>query len=185
MILSLGLDLSLTAPGLVLLLKEKGVKDVIPVIAEQIPVPTSDKATHWQRVSGIGDHVASVIETHDPGIIVIEGYGQGGHKNVSAFVKQVDVGAIVRLILWGNDKQWQEVPPTSLKQFVTGKGKLPPGAKGKKEMIRHVSERWGFQTKNHNIADAYGLARWGLARAGAIPCTPEQSDVMDRVKSGA
>lgn len=185
MTLSLGLDLSLTAPGLVLLQKRPGSKLVETVIAEQIPVPKANKAGRWDRVGVIGDHVAAVVDAHKPGVVVIEGYGQVRHGGVQSFVKCVEVGSIVRLVLWGNDLPWLEVPPQSLKKFVCGTGKLPSGAAGKKEMIRNVSERWGFDTTNHNIADAYGLARFGLAKGGAVSCEPWQVDVVDRVAVAA
>lgn len=180
---ALGLDLSLTAPGLVLLSRVAGQKVVETVIAEQIPVPKADKVGRWERVGVIGDHVASVIEAHHPGVVVIEGYGQVSHGGVQSFVKCVEVGTVVRLVLWGNNLKWLEVPPTSLKKFVCATGKLQPGKKGKKQFMAHVAERWGFETTNDNIADAYGLARFGLAKAGVVPVEPWQVDVIDKVQT--
>jgi hypothetical protein len=86
------------------------------------------------------------------------------------------------MILRRKGLNWLEVPPTSLKKFACGTAKLPSGAKGKKEIIRNVRERWGFETSNHNIADAYVLARFGLGKDGVVAVEPWQVDVLDAVK---
>lgn len=181
MIKSLGLDLSLTAPGLVLLAKEQGSKTVETVIAEQIPVPAPGKMGRWDRVLVVGDHVAEVIEAHEPGVVVIEGYGQVRHGGVQSFVKCVEVGTLVRLVLHAKAMKWLEVPPQSLKKFVTGKGNLPSGAKGKRLMCEAVAANWGHETTNHNVADAFGLARIGLAYRGQVATTKHQLDVLDNL----
>jgi len=44
--------------------------------------------------------------------------------------------------------------PPQIKKFVTGKGNA------KKELIiKEVYKKWGFETDNHNTADAYAVAR--------------------------
>lgn len=49
------------------------------------------------------------------------------------------------------------VPPTTLKKFV--------GAKKKVLMAREVFKRWGYQSDDHNLVDAYAIARWAMAQA--------------------
>jgi len=44
--------------------------------------------------------------------------------------------------------------PTQIKKFITGRGNAK-----KDVIIREVYKRWGFETDDHNIADAYGLAQ--------------------------
>lgn len=180
----LGLDLSLTAPGLVVLAKEKGSKIVDTVVAEQIPVAKASEGNRWDRIVMIGDHVASIVDAHKPSVVVIEGYGQVSHGGVQSFVKQVEAGTIVRLVLWGNDLEWMEVPPTSLKAFTLFKGDPRTGLASKKAMCAAVKRRWGYETKNHNIADAFSLAAFGLAAKGIVPCLPAQWDTIGKV-SGA
>lgn len=46
------------------------------------------------------------------------------------------------------------VAPTSVKKFTTGSG-----ASRKSEMIKAVYKRWGYDTSDDNVADAYALAR--------------------------
>lgn len=175
---SVGLDLSLTGTGLVGLSKVPGCKDVEELFSECLVPDTG--ADRFAKVKGVADHILSRIRCLENPIITIEGYGQGAHKGVASFVKLVEVGTAVRMGLWELGLSWAEVPPQSLKKFVTGSGVKVD----KKRMIHGCSEVWGFETDNHNIADAYGLARFGLARGGLVPCEPWQVDVMERVKSG-
>lgn len=49
-----------------------------------------------------------------------------------------------------------QVPPTSLKKYVTGKG---TGVQ-KNQMLLAVYKKWGVAFDDDNIADAYGLARF-------------------------
>lgn len=54
-----------------------------------------------------------------------------------------------------------EVPPTTLKQFVIGKGQ------GAKELVRlHAYKRWGVDFDTNDEVDAYGLFRLGLCVIG-------------------
>lgn len=52
------------------------------------------------------------------------------------------------------------VATNTLKKFVTGSGR---GAK--QLMVKYVDKKWGFDTDNDNLADAYGLARLAAAVA--------------------
>lgn len=181
---SLGLDLSATAPGLVLLEWIKGDPIIDLLEAQTIPIPKN--IDRYGRVSHIADVVMAVVKEYGPDEIVIEGYGQTSKQGVQSFIKLVEVGTEVRMRLVREGLNiWIEVPPVSLKKFVTGTGKLPSGAKGKKEMIRAVERHWGFATTDHNIADALGLAAFGLARRGVLSVRPEQLDALDGVKCRA
>jgi len=181
MIVSLGLDISATGTGVVFLGKQKGSKDLVTLFADQIPPAKAPKLGRWERVDMVGSQVAALIERHPPSVVAVEGYGQVHHGGVQSFAKVVEVAAIVKLVLWSSGLVWHEVPPPSLKKFTTGSGKLPSGASGKKVMIRHVEINWGFATTNHNIADAYALAAFGLAKHGAISCKPHQLDALEGV----
>ncbi|MCX5318137.1 hypothetical protein [Streptomyces sp. NBC_00154] len=46
------------------------------------------------------------------------------------------------------------VAPTSVKKFVTGSGRAD-----KDKMLLAVYMRWQFEAPNHDVADAYTLAR--------------------------
>lgn len=51
-----------------------------------------------------------------------------------------------------------QVPPMSLKKFVTGKG----NGVQKNQMLLHVYKKWGIEFSDDNAADAYSLARFVL-----------------------
>jgi Holliday junction resolvasome RuvABC endonuclease subunit len=46
------------------------------------------------------------------------------------------------------------VPPTSLKKYVTGKGRVE-----KNQILLQVYKKWDVEFNNDNAADSYGLAR--------------------------
>lgn len=52
------------------------------------------------------------------------------------------------------------VASTTLKKFITGKGTGP-----KSVIIKGVYKKWGYDTDDENLADAYGLARLAAAIA--------------------
>lgn len=87
-------------------------------------------------------------------VMAMEGYAHGAKFNRE---KLGELGGIVKLAFYDVFKQDPIiVPPTVLKKFVTGKGNA-----SKDEMIKGVTEKWSTDIKgNHNIADAYGLARY-------------------------
>lgn len=93
-----------------------------------------------------GMHVSSGAEIH----IVMEGYAFGAKLNRE---KLGELGGIVKLVsqlvLHQNPIS---VPPTTLKQYVTGSGKA-----SKEDMLAAV-QKWDADITDHNLADAYGLA---------------------------
>jgi len=55
--------------------------------------------------------------------------------------------------------------PKSIKKFASGKGNA------KKELlIRDVFKRWGFETDNNNLADAYAIAKLTEAHHKVLTC---------------
>ena len=67
-----------------------------------------------------------------------------------------------------------QVPPTSLKKFVTGRGNAK-----KQEMLLEVYKRWGVELRDDNAADAFGLAKI----ASGLAETKAQAEVIDKVES--
>ena len=174
---ALGLDISLTATGVVLLEKFPGMR---PRTDFADVVQSTAQEERYARIDRVATEVFAKIVDGSPDVIVIEGLGQGGHGHVQAFVKVVELSGLIKLMLWANDYAWVEVPPSSLKKFVAGKGSTAKGG-----MCRAVEANWGFATKNDNLADAYGLAAVGLALRGSLALKPHQIEVLDGLKSGA
>jgi crossover junction endodeoxyribonuclease RuvC len=64
---------------------------------------------------------------------------------------------ITRLFLFKKEKNYKVIAPGTLKKFVTGKGN------SKKElMLLKTYKKWGIEFEDHNLCDAYGLARMAL-----------------------
>jgi crossover junction endodeoxyribonuclease RuvC len=88
--------------------------------------------------------------------VCLEGYARNAKMGRE---EAGELGAITKLQLL---QQLHKIPclvaPLQLKKFVTGKTTAK-----KDDMKLHVYKRWGFETSDDNVADAYGLAR--LAQA--------------------
>lgn len=116
------------------------------------------KLTGFPRIHAIVGEVFSVIEKFDPVSIVIESMIVG---QASSAVTVIQVASILRYFLWQEGILYTEVPPSTLKQFVAGKGNAT-----KEQVMMHVLKQFGFESKTNNIADAVGLAFFGAAQAG-------------------
>lgn len=109
------------------------------------------------RADLIAKQVIHCIETHQPMSVFIEGYG---YSNTHTLVTLVEIGTLIRHALYVRGMQYHEIPPTSLKKFVCGKGNA------KKDMVmKEVYKRWGFEGTD-NECDAVGLAMFGAAVHG-------------------
>ncbi len=92
--------------------------------------------------------------------IIIEGYGFARTQNI---VPLIEVGTAVRYLLFQQGFSYIDVPPTSLKKFVTGKGNVK-----KEMMLKEVYKRWSIDCDTNDEADAVGLAHMGMALDGKL-----------------
>lgn len=102
--------------------------------------------------------VSELIDAYCVDLVIIEGYSYAGKFN-NAF--QYELGSCLRYQMHLDENAYVEVPPTSLKKFVCGKGNAK-----KDLMLLGVYKMWDFDTENDNEADAYGLAQFGRAIIG-------------------
>lgn len=160
MTLYLGLDLSWTATALVAIREDGSVAHRATIGTEKRDFPNHiSRLLTMDRWIGeaIADALGFSIGGHpiDSGIrttVAIEGYSMGSsHGREMAG----ELGGAVRMRIaeWGF--KFLDVPPTTLKKFVTGKGVAP-----KEVMLREVYRRWGFDADSNDEADAYALARY-------------------------
>lgn len=143
----MGLDLSLTGTGVVILDRAGS-----PVHAETI----SCKFQGMERLAFIRGSVASLLSRHSPLLTCVEGYSFSSRQSHAHALGEL--GGVIRLLLHRNGFIYHDIPPSTLKKFVTGKGNAM-----KDEVMMNVYKRWGFEAKDNNQADAYGLARISLA----------------------
>ena len=142
-----GIDPSLRATGLIVMDQNKYV------MKEQV-ITTKSSQGHEESMSYLMDELAFI-----PNIIRLESvYIEApyvGHPN-----NTLQLGAIhymIRILLYKNDIKYKTVPPKSLKLFHCGFGNAK-----KAEVLDAVEKTLGVRFKDHNLADAYGLARMAL-----------------------
>lgn len=116
------------------------------------------KLTGFPRLEALVNDVASIITTYQPDHIFIEDMFVG---HASSAVTIIQIGSLLRYYLWQEGITYTDVAPTVLKKFVGGKGNAK-----KEEIMMHVQKNWGFTSPTNNIADAVGLAMFGLCAHG-------------------
>ena len=138
-----GIDLSLNATGFITLTEDK------EIIKEEI-ISSKPKNEIEERIIFIRDEISKLISS--PSIIYIEGLS---YMSVSATLAQLAaLHYTIRIFLYElKTYPFKIIPPTSLKKFTTGKGNSK-----KSLMIKEVYKKWGYDTSDDNLADAYGLA---------------------------
>jgi len=107
-----------------------------------------------ERLGDIARYMSEILTKYKPTAVIVEGYSFMSKHNL---VTMAEVGTVVRFFLWQEDYDYIELPPTSLKKFVTGKGQAK-----KDLMLLNVYKLWGFDTDNDNIADAFALGMYAL-----------------------
>lgn len=118
-----------------------------------------------------GHLFAALVEIDDIAQICVEGYSAG-----SKFGREAagELGAMVKMAIYDYFDQFADdrhgdlrypciVQPSTLKKYVTDNG-----AAKKNNMLLAVYKKWGFETDDDNLADAYSLARLALAVDTAI-----------------
>jgi crossover junction endodeoxyribonuclease RuvC len=123
------------------------------------PPEGKDKQNHpsryvrWDRyTAAVEDLLTQWAVTY----VFVEGYG---YANAHTLATLVELGSLVRQVLHESEAVWYEVPPTSLKKFLTGRGNAK-----KDEILLAVYKRFGIECSGHDEADAVALAFFGAAR---------------------
>lgn len=142
----IGLDPSLTASGIA-----TGYTD---------PWVIKSKYKSMARIADIRDELRTAIGTPTDDIVVIEGYSMGSHNSHSHELGEL--GGVIRMWLYENGVKWVDVPPTTLKLFLTGKGNA-----SKDDMIG-AAVRLGCPVSNNNAVDAWALRQLGLYHYAAL-----------------
>lgn len=122
----------------------------------------TSKKVDLHRADHLWEQIAVIIKEHiRPGMlkrdymIVIEDYV---FMKGRAMQVLFEIGTVIRYNLFNYGFHYLEVPPTSLKKFVTGSGNAK-----KEQMLKEVYRRWDIDCKTSDEADAIGLACIGLA----------------------
>jgi len=171
---SLGLDLSLTGTGLVILEDGKIVEQKLIKSKPVGDLPINELKRIQKIVSDIGD----IIKDQQIDVSVIEGMAFG-IRNATSLVQLSALNYFTRALLLERNIPFIIVAPTSLKKFITSNG-----AAKKDEMLLSTFKRYGVTILDDNICDAYGLAQVGLALLGgnSKDITKLQEEVINLLK---
>ena len=159
MITSMGIDLSTSATGVVLL---QASVDKNPVLILEVELVSKTPAGA-ARNRDLARQVMTLVLDHEPDKIVIEGYSLN-LKNAASVVPLVELGGVVRLMLHLDELKWYDPTASEIKKFCTGKGNSQ-----KNVVMMNVLKRWGHESKTDNTADAYVCAALGLATSNQLP----------------
>lgn len=149
----LGLDLSLTGTGVVILENGKFVKRHLIKSKPSGDLPLSE----LRRIKKIVEEIEMIVAEGIPNVAVIEGLAFMV-RNATALVQLSALNYMVRDMLDRYKVKFVIVAPTSLKKFITGSG-----ASKKDVMLMETFKRYGVSILNDNECDAYGLAKIGEA----------------------
>lgn len=116
------------------------------------------KQTGWERVSSIAAAIMEVHGEYKPDLVVIEQLFIG---HTSSAIILAEINTVVRYFLWQEGIEYIDVPATSLKKWLTGKGNAQ-----KDVMMLEVYKQFGYSAKTNNVADAVALGMYGLAYKG-------------------
>lgn len=172
---SIGLDISLTGTGLVIL--EKG-KIIQQKLIKSKPIPNGTPRDEVLRMLKIVEEIEDVVSEYNPTIAVIEGLAFGIQKTTS-LTQLAALNFFTRARLIDYRIPFVIVFPTTLKKFITGSG-----ASKKDVLMMEIYKRWGVSIADNNEADAYSLAQVGLALFGgnSKAITKFQQEVINLLK---
>jgi Holliday junction resolvasome RuvABC endonuclease subunit len=169
MTVCLGIDLSNTATGLVV------TQDVVKapsLLHEQLIKPKKLKG--HERQAHIGGEIIEVLNKFRPHTVVIENYG---FRFRSSTIPTVELGGLIRYLLHQYEYHYYLPSPKEVKQFATGNGNADKDA-----MVSSVFLNWNYETKSHDLADAFALSCMGLAHSNSIKMTPLQRTIVGAMK---
>jgi crossover junction endodeoxyribonuclease RuvC len=144
----LGIDPSLT--GFALRYVARGGE-----LAHQIKTKSTDFPCFPARLDFIEQEFSRFLLSLEERIelVAIEGFSFGSRGGTMQ--SEINgLGQTIRLALWRRGLSYVEVPPSTLKKWISGKGNAE-----KSTMMMEVLDRWGYKSTDDNDADAYALAR--------------------------
>lgn len=157
----LGLDLSLTATGI----------DLDGVTERLSPPAVPEKATHDEQAARIEWLQRAVVERAGfvVDVVALEGFSYGSK---GSSVDQIyGLGWYVRLGFRALGLPYALVPPSSLKQYATGKGNAT-----KPDMRVALLQRFDVDERDDNIVDARWLRAMALDAYGEPLLTMPQAN---------
>ena len=164
--LIVGLDLSLTATGWA----------TYNVDSKALNSGTiSNKLKGMDRLNEIVITIESLLDLKDIDSceVYIENYGFASKGRV---VYQGELGGIVRYMLWKHGIKYYDVPPTTAKKLLTGRGNCE-----KSLVLKELYKRYKIDVSDDNIADAIVQNLIGQMKNGILKMNKAQSEIINKI----
>lgn len=107
-----------------------------------------------ERLLDLGNKLNSILDTYNPKFAVVEGYSFG---SIGRTFSISEAGGVYRYILAQRNIPIFEIPPTTLKKYITGDGRAD-----KKKMAKIVKSLFNLEFKTSDETDAFCLLVAGL-----------------------
>jgi len=169
----LGLDLSLTGSGVVLL-NEDNIE--LELLIKSKPPEEKNNLSEIERISKIKDKIISVIKEHKPDLVSIEGMAFMV-RNATSLTQLSFLNYSIREYLWKNNIKFLIVSPKSLKKFITGNGNAD-----KEEMMMTLFSKYHIVTTDDNISDACALGIVGRTLLNKSAVNDKEKEVIETLK---
>lgn len=171
-----GVDLSLRGTGLVAVrCDDMGAKlgNGLEVLRTLRLHTDADEIAGFDRLAFIESAVLQFYTSAgDVTAVAFEGAGLASQQAHSLGA----LHGIVKLALWRLGASMFDIPPSTLKKFVTGKGHSE-----KQVVMKRVLTRWGFDDDDDNVCDAFACCMAGVALFGAVE-PPQRKEIVKKVK---
>lgn len=155
-----GLDMSLTSTGAVAIKGHTGLLGKRSTLRGwQNPLTSLKDGDDQDRILMIIETILPWVLDQDPDLVIIERYALSRYTNQS---RLGELGGVIRWELTKSGYPWVSVVAGSVKLHATGSGRAD-----KKLMLASARDFWE-ECPNHDVADAFHLARWGLDKYSEI-----------------
>lgn len=131
-------------------------KNGICIVKDDVAYTTvlSSNLLNSDRLVYIYDTINELVDEYKPEYAAIEGYAYGG---IGRTFSMAEAGGVFRLALAQKNIPTVEIPPTTLKKYITGKGNAD------KSLIKKtIHSLFDVKIKTHDEVDAFALAVTGL-----------------------
>jgi len=152
----IGVDPSLTSTG-ICVMDERG--KILESLAIQPDNKGIERLASFRRV--FKELISRIRLTNIDIVAFIEGYAFGANNKREALG---ELGGVMKLSLYYDGVEMVVVPPTVVKQYVTGKGNADKIA-----MALAVQKQYGHEFPTTDQTDAFALAEIGRAYHGLAP----------------
>ena len=144
----IGIDPSLTGSGIAIL--DDNCINIFSDVIETFPIIDLYLCIE-QRLDDIFLKIKKILDLYE-GIVYIENFGYAS-KDTKLF-ERVGLIFLIRHYMFINDIKFKIIAPKSLKKFITNNGNAD-----KELMMKTCEEQWGQKFTDHNICDAFCLAK--------------------------